>query len=83
MPVYEYRCPKCGTDFELMRPISRMNHPASCPGCGAKGDRLLSVFASKEGFYVRAPSKPAFRAPAKPAGKPAKPRGAARKSKSR
>lgn len=61
MPVYEYRCPKCDTDFELMRRINEMNEPALCPQCGSKTERLVSVFASKAGFYVRAPAKPAFR----------------------
>jgi len=61
MPVYEYRCPKCGTEFELMRPMSDMDKPALCPQCGAEAERLISVFASKVGFYVRAPNKPVFR----------------------
>lgn len=65
MPVYEYQCPKCGIDFELMRRMSEMNEPALCPQCGMEGERLVSVFASKVGFYVRAPAKPAFRKPAK------------------
>lgn len=65
MPIYEYRCPKCGTDFELMRRISEMNEPASCPQCGAEAERLISGFASKVGFYIRAPAKPVFRKPSK------------------
>ena len=65
MPTYEYRCPKCGTDFELMRRMSELNDPASCPRCGDKAERLTSVFASKVGFYIRAPAKPAFREPPK------------------
>jgi putative FmdB family regulatory protein len=63
MPVYEYQCLKCGTVFELMRRISEMDNPALCPQCGAEGQRLVSVFASKAGFYIRAPVKPAFRKP--------------------
>ena len=31
MPIYEYRCPSCGTDFELTRPISQSSDPAPCP----------------------------------------------------
>ena len=62
MPVYEYRCPKCRTEFEVMRPMSEMDRPALCPKCGTEGERLVSGFASKVGFYVRAPAKPPFRA---------------------
>lgn len=62
MPVYEYSCPKCGTEFELLRLLSKADEPALCPKCGATGERLLSVFGSKIGFYTRAPEKGAFRA---------------------
>ena len=61
MPVYEYRCPKCGNEFEVMRPISKADEPALCPKCGSSGEKLMSPFASKAGFYVRAPRKPPFR----------------------
>lgn len=65
MPIYEYRCSKCGTDFELIRRMSEINETALCLRCGAEGTRLVSNFASKVGFYIRAPAKPAFREPAK------------------
>ena len=65
MPIYEYRCSKCGIDFELIRRMDEMSKPALCPQCGAEAEKLISVFAAQEGFYVRAPSKPAFRKPAK------------------
>ncbi len=61
MPVYEYYCPKCEAVFELRRSISEMNNPAPCPKCGTQGKKLVSEFGSKVGFYVRAPSQPAFR----------------------
>ena len=70
MPIYEYRCPKCGADFELMRRMAEMNEPTQCPKCGAASERLISVFAAKEGFYIRAPAKPAFRKPARQTKKP-------------
>ena len=61
MPIYEYRCPKCRIEFELMRPMSEVNKPALCPQCGTEGERLLSGFASRVGFYVKAPAKSPFR----------------------
>jgi putative FmdB family regulatory protein len=63
MPVYEYRCPKCGMDFEILRRISQMDELALCPTCGTESERLVSAFASKVGFYIRAPTKPALRRP--------------------
>lgn len=65
MPIYEYLCPKCNTEFELMRPISQMNDPALCPKCSASGQRLVSVFASKADYYIKGPAKPALRKPAR------------------
>ncbi len=75
MPVYEYRCSKCGTEFEVMRRMAEADLPAACPGCGGKGEKLISSFGSKVGFYTRASSTPVFRQgektePGKPGGKP-------------
>jgi len=58
MPIYEYICTKCKTEFELMRPFSEADKPAVCPKCNSEAQKLLSVFASKVGFYIRAPAKP-------------------------
>jgi putative FmdB family regulatory protein len=40
MPIYEYKCPKCGT-FETMQ---RITEPAlkRCPTCKSKVDRMIS-----------------------------------------
>lgn len=69
MAVYEYFCPKCRKEFELMRPMSAAGKPAGCPKCGSKAERLISGFGSKTGSYLQAPEEPfrgkaAVRAPA-------------------
>jgi putative FmdB family regulatory protein len=61
VPVYEYFCPKCQAEFQLMRPFSQVNEPAFCPKCGGRGEKLVSVFASKADYTVKVPSKDAFR----------------------
>ena len=58
MAVYEYFCPKCRKEFELMRPMSEAGKPAKCPKCGSKAERLVSVFGSKTGSYLQAPEEP-------------------------
>jgi len=58
MAVYEYRCPKCRKEFELMRPISEADKPAKCPKCGSKALKLISGFASKTGDSIQPPGKP-------------------------
>ena len=45
MPIYEYRCPKCGVDFELIRHMDKMNEPAECPQCGTEAERIFSASA--------------------------------------
>lgn len=46
MPVYEYVCDKCETRFEALRPASRMDEPAPCPGGHSSSHRVLSRFAA-------------------------------------
>ena len=58
MPIYEYRCLKCGAEFELKRSYSQFDEPAPCPECGSDSERLVSGFGSQVGYYVRAPKAP-------------------------
>ena len=46
MPIYEYYCPNCSCKFELRRSFSQSNEAASCPGCQANAERLLSRFTA-------------------------------------
>lgn len=61
MAIYEYYCSVCPKEYELMRPISKAGDPAPCPICGIEGQKLMSAAASKVDYYIRTPSKPAFR----------------------
>lgn len=45
MPLYEYYCPPCGTQFEVLRPVSKMDDPAVCPSGHTTNNRVLSLFA--------------------------------------
>lgn len=36
MPLYEYRCPKCGGGFELLRSLAERDDEAECPHCRKK-----------------------------------------------
>lgn len=41
MPIYDYHCPSCGTDFEQ---LVRNGTKIACPKCsGRKVERLMSV----------------------------------------
>ena len=51
MPVYEYYCEKCDSEYELIRPVSRMDEPAPCSGCGQPGRRQLSHFSFKSNTF--------------------------------
>jgi len=69
MAIYEYVCPKCGSEFEVMRPMSQSGRLAKCPKCGARGEKMVSNFGSKTGFYVKVPEKSPFRKRQRKSGK--------------
>lgn len=54
MPLYEYKCVKCGHRFEKIEPLSASDSK-KCPKCGAKAERQLSAPAIQfkgSGWYV-------------------------------
>ena len=47
MPIYEYRCRKCETVFEALRPLGDDGRKLACPKCGVKApEKIFSVFAA-------------------------------------
>jgi putative FmdB family regulatory protein len=50
MPIYEYRCPSCGHEFEELLLSRAEEQDVACPQCGARDvTRELSVTASSGG----------------------------------
>jgi len=50
MPIFEYRCGKCGHEFEELESVADRDRPRNCPECGSKRvARVISVFAAKVG----------------------------------
>ena len=47
MPVYEYYCENCQLEYEMIRPVSKMDDPAPCANCNENGRRQLSSFSFK------------------------------------
>ena len=47
MPLYEYRCQKCGKTFEMLRRMQDADRETECPECRSdEVERLLSTFAT-------------------------------------
>ncbi|HEU5334509.1 MAG TPA: zinc ribbon domain-containing protein [Terriglobales bacterium] len=47
MPLYEYRCRKCGKTFEVLRRMQDADNDLQCPKCRSrKVERQFSTFAS-------------------------------------
>ncbi|MBW1780901.1 MAG: zinc ribbon domain-containing protein [Deltaproteobacteria bacterium] len=47
MPIYEFKCKKCGTVFESLCFRSSGEDKGPCPSCGSeKSEKLLSTFSS-------------------------------------
>ena len=54
MPLYEYKCVKCGHRFEKIESISA-SETKKCPVCGAKAERQIAAPAIQfkgSGWYV-------------------------------
>lgn len=54
MPLYEYRCPKCGHEAQAIFPAERPRKSIRCQGCGKRANRVYSTPAIHyrgHGFY--------------------------------
>ena len=54
MPLYEYRCGKCGHTFEKIESVNA-SHRKKCPKCGARAARVHSAPAIQfkgSGWYA-------------------------------
>jgi len=47
MPIYEYRCRKCGNRFEMLQSIGEDGSNVKCPECDTlEPERVMSAFFS-------------------------------------
>jgi putative FmdB family regulatory protein len=54
VPLYEYKCAKCGHRFEKIEPVSA-SEVKKCPECGGRAERQLAAPAIQfkgSGWYV-------------------------------
>ena len=54
MPIYEFRCKKCGSQIEVYQKFSD-KPPARCKKCGGRLEKMISQTAFQfkgEGWYV-------------------------------
>lgn len=63
MPVYEYYCENCQLEYELIRPVSKMDDPAPCANCHQNGQRQLSNFSFKSNTFSAPKLGPTTRQP--------------------
>jgi putative FmdB family regulatory protein len=58
MPIYEYVCLDCKSEFELLRPMSESDKPQACQSCGSEHVRrkLAVVYALSGGHASTDPS---------------------------
>lgn len=48
MPIYEYKCTKCGERFEAFRSFGGKDEDIKCPACGATNpERIFSIFGTR------------------------------------
>ena len=73
MPIYEYKCQKCGFRFEKLQRFSDPP-PGKCPECGGRVVQLMSAPAVQfkgTGWYVTDYARQGSSASGKNGGKPA------------
>ena len=47
MPMYEYRCQKCGKCYEMLRKMQDADRDLECPECQSRDvERQLSTFSA-------------------------------------
>ncbi len=57
MPLYDYKCSRCGTVFERLVRRSDADKPQRCPNCGStETKRVMSACAVRSSGRVCAPS---------------------------
>lgn len=50
MPIYEYRCKSCESEFEKLVSLSAAERGVDCPDCGSEQtERQISAFARPSG----------------------------------
>jgi len=60
MPIYEYRCRKCGKLFEKIQKVDEGGDSLKCPYCGGKKpEKVLSSFSSLKGSESSSSCSPA------------------------
>jgi putative FmdB family regulatory protein len=58
MPIYEYFCPQCKTEFELRLTINEFDRPELCPKCHSIAQKLISSFSTKNAGNIEIAEKP-------------------------
>jgi putative FmdB family regulatory protein len=43
MPLYNYDCPNCTTEFEQFLPLKKYKTPVPCPTCGRTGRKVITA----------------------------------------
>ncbi len=61
MPLYDYRCERCGLDFEVSRSIKDSGIPADCPVCFEPARR---VFTPPMMTFTRGAARESLQSPA-------------------
>lgn len=49
MPLYQYECESCHTQFDDIRKYDQRDEPAECPECGESGKRALAGYSVSAG----------------------------------
>jgi putative FmdB family regulatory protein len=43
MPIYKYRCSKCGKELREIKPVREADEPMKCPDCKTEMKRIFGT----------------------------------------
>jgi putative FmdB family regulatory protein len=66
MPVYQFRCPHCETEFEVSRPMQQASDPAHCPLDDTVAERVYTAPYMALPSRTSTPPKPGSSTPKPP-----------------
>ena len=52
LPIYQYKCANCDSEFESMRPMAECEEDGKCPQCGLMSRKIFSAPHDHWGFTL-------------------------------
>jgi len=48
MPLFQYECPNCTTEYDQFLPLKQYKTPVPCPTCGRTGRKIITCHVQRD-----------------------------------